>query len=153
MTRKDAIRINHQESVLLSLGFTPDEAEALRRISLTLSRWSEHECNGAIQRDGDNGDGAPYWYNTNTGRKMYRAPDRERGAMKRLTAIVAARNVRAAEPVDDTEDCFLQRQEKRAVTAYIQGDPRGCSLYILRPGDVPDGQRADSYYSRGIAVY
>ena len=30
--------------------------------------------------------------------------------------------------------------------AYIQGDPRGCALHILWPGD-------DGYYTRGIAVY
>ena len=34
-----------------------------------------------------------------------------------------------------------------------QGDPRGCALYILRPGDVPAGEAADAYYSRGLAVY
>ena len=153
MTKSEALRYTHQENSLLSLGFTRDEAEALRRISMTLHRWFEHECNGAIQRDGDNGDGLPFWYNTHTGRKVGRVPDREAGAMKRLTAIVAARNVRAAEPADGSDDCFLQRQAKRAVTAYIQGDPRGCALYILRPGDVPDGERADCYYSRGISVY
>ena len=27
------------------------------------------------------------------------------------------------------------------------------SLYILRPGDVPDGAGVDGYYSRGVAVY
>ncbi len=36
---------------------------------------------------------------------------------------------------------------------YVQGDPRGCALYILRPGDVPEGAEVDRYYSRGIAVY
>ena len=39
------------------------------------------------------------------------------------------------------------------LTAYVQGDPRGCALYILRPHDVPEGESADGYYSRGIAVY
>jgi hypothetical protein len=37
--------------------------------------------------------------------------------------------------------------------AYVQGDPRGASLYIIRQGDVPEGQDVDSYYNRGIAVY
>jgi hypothetical protein len=35
---------------------------------------------------------------------------------------------------------------------YLQTDPRGASLYILRPGDVPAGEKAESYYSRGIVV-
>jgi hypothetical protein len=39
------------------------------------------------------------------------------------------------------------------VSAYIQPDPRGAALYILRPGDVPVGERADSYYSRGLCVH
>ncbi len=143
MTKQEAIRQTHQENALLSLGFTRDEAEALRRISMTLHRWAEHECNGAIQRDGENGDGDPFWYNTNTGRKFGRVPDRERGAMKRLERIVSERNKRAVLP--DTS--------KTAIGYYVQGDPRGCALYILRPGDVPEGKTADGYYSRGIAVY
>jgi hypothetical protein len=34
-----------------------------------------------------------------------------------------------------------------------EGDPRGAALFILRPGDVPEGEAAESYYSRGMAVY
>jgi hypothetical protein len=37
--------------------------------------------------------------------------------------------------------------------AYVQTDPRGASLYILRPGDVPEGADVDGYYSRGLPVY
>lgn len=36
---------------------------------------------------------------------------------------------------------------------YIQSDPRGASLYIIRPGDVPEGASVGGYYSRGICVY
>jgi hypothetical protein len=39
------------------------------------------------------------------------------------------------------------------LTAYVQTDPRGAALYVLRPGDVPDGADVSAYYSRGIAVY
>lgn len=113
-------------------GVSHDDATALRRISLTLRRWYEHECNGAIQRDGAAGDGAPYWHSTFDGRKICRAPDRERGALKRLAKIMSA---------------------YPDLTPYVQGDPRGCSLYILRPGDVPTGKDADAYYSRGVPVY
>jgi hypothetical protein len=119
-------------SQVTSTGISYDDAIALRRISMTLRRWSEHECNGAIQRDGISGDGAPYWHNTTTGRKICRAPDRERGALKRLEKIMSA---------------------YPDLKPYVQGDPRGCALYILRPNDVPTGKDADAYYSRGIPVY
>lgn len=113
-------------------GVSYDDARALRRISMTLRRWYEHECNGAIQRDGERGDGAPYWHSTYDGRRLYRAPDRERGAEKRLAAIMA---------------------RYPTLRPYLQTDPRGCSLYILRPGDVPEGRDPDACYSRGIPVY
>jgi len=117
---------------IASVGVAFEDAKTLRRISMTLRRWYEHECNGAIQRDGDRGDGLPFWHNTNTGRKICRAPDRERGALKRLEKIMA---------------CYPE------LKTFVQGDPRGCALYLLRPDDVPAGKDADAYYSRGIPVY
>lgn len=39
------------------------------------------------------------------------------------------------------------------ITYYLQTDPRGAALYILRPGDVPEGKDVDAYYNRGICVY
>jgi hypothetical protein len=121
----------------------------LRRISMTLHRWHEMECgdgndygswtiarghkaNGAFEYD-DNG--APYLeYHSHTanGATYTKIPDRERGALKRLATIMT---------------------RYPTLKAYVQGDPRGASLYILRPGDVPEGESANSYYSRGIAVY
>jgi hypothetical protein len=117
---------------LYAIGMNDDDARALRRISLTLRRWYEHECNGAIQRDGERGDGRPFWHSTFDGRKICRSPDRERGALKRMAALMA---------------------RYPALTPYVQGDPRGCAVYVLRPGDVPEGKDADAYYSRGIPVY
>lgn len=35
---------------------------------------------------------------------------------------------------------------------YHQGDPRGCALYLIRPGDVPEGEDVAAWYSRGIAI-
>lgn len=125
--------------VLTSLGISYDDAVSLRRISMTLHRWHELECgtdSGAIERDEKTG--VPYWYNANSRyiaandpRAYSRVPDREAGALKRLAAIMA---------------------RYPALSSYIQGDPRGAALYILRPGDVPAGQDAGSYYSRGIVV-
>ena len=134
MTRKEAYRQNHQAHELMALGFTGEEAEALRRISLTLHRWAEHECNGDIERDGDDGDGRPFRSHAAMGGKhlAYPVPDRERGALRRLASIMA---------------------KYPHLTAYHQGDPRGAALYILRPGDVPEGKHADAYYNRGVCVY
>lgn len=144
MTRKEAERQTRQADTLRELGFTREEAEALRRISLTLHRWAEHECNGTIERDEARGN-RPFWSNPDSGRH-YVAPvtDREAGALKRLKAIVEARNVRK-------RGTALHSSENLAF--YVQGDPRGAMLYILRPGDVPDGKDVASYYSRGIVVY
>jgi hypothetical protein len=109
------------------------DAEALRRISMTLHRWHELECgveNGGIDRDETTG--KCWWYSSYSGKRTHIVPDREAGANKRLAAIMA---------------------RYPTLQAYVQGDPRGAALYILRPGDVPAGESADAYYTRGIAVY
>ena len=131
MTKREVLRQYSQEQTLQSLGFTVIEAQTLRRISMTLHRWAEHECNGTIERD-ENHNNRPFWSNPGTGRHFV-APvaDREAGAMKRLRAIFA----------------------RHPLTYYIQGDPRGAALYIIRPGDVPDGADVGSCYSRGVAIY
>ena len=64
--------------------------------------------------------------------ERYPTPDRETGALKRLSVIMA---------------------RYPHLTHYIQGDPRGCALYILRMQDIIEELEADSYYNRGIAVY
>lgn len=117
---------------LTRAGIDYQDAVSLRRIAMTLHRWHEMECgvdNGCIERDEKTG--KAYWLNSHT---MRRSPvaDRERGAHKRLAAVMS---------------------RYPALRAYIQGDPRGASLYVLRPGDVPEGADVDSYYSRGLAVY
>lgn len=143
MTRKEAERLARQSVALQSIGFTSDEAEALRRISMTLRRWHELECgdgNGCIERDELTG--IPQWrYASDVGKYCGRQiPDRETGAKKRLAAILGRVNVQRAGKVGRLD-------------AYIQTDPRGAALYILRPGDVPAGADADAYYNRGICVY
>lgn len=117
---------------LVRTGIGTADAFALRRVAMTLHRWHELECGtdtGAVERDETTS--KTYWYNAMTGR---RSPcnDRETGALKRLAHIMA---------------------RYPALSYYVQGDPRGAAVYILRPGDVPEGANVDSYYSRGIAVY
>jgi hypothetical protein len=122
---------------LTRAGITLDDAMALRRISMTLHRWHELECgddSGCIER-GDNGEGKPFMvrWNAYTGKRMQWAiADRETGALRRLGVIMA---------------------RYPSLMAYVQGDPRGAALYILRPDDVPEGKDVDAYYSRGLAVY
>lgn len=140
MTKTEALRLAHQEKTLISLGFTADEAAKLRRISMTLQRWHELECgndNGSIERDETT---EKPFLRTSSGKRFLIA-DRETGALKRLAAIVRERNIRqpfAESPLLDT---------------YVQTDPRGAALYILRPNDVPEGKEPAAYYSRGICVY
>lgn len=162
MTKREAERQTHQENTLLQLGFTRDEAAALRRISMTLQRWFEYECGTgdgqttrSIERDGDDDDSKPFMrlqYPTRDGYVDRRWPiaDRETGARKRLEAIVNARNNRLR-VANATGDVLGPRTTD--LSTFIQGDPRGAALYILRPGDVPDGADVHGYYSRGICVY
>ena len=149
MTRKEAERLTHQQNVLMSLGFTRDEAEALRRISMTLRRWHEHECgdeNGCIERDEKTG--RPYWRWSGAKERIGQPmADREKGAHKRLAAILKARTLREYPPT------LCMTLPPKQVTAYIQTDPRGAALYIIRPGDVPEGKDAGAFYNRGICVY
>lgn len=152
---------------LMKAGISEDDARSVRRISMTLHRWHELECGDGNnhgswsiarghkpKRDGmgarlDGGpndetfihddDGKPYLehhhYLHGRGKDYVTystMPDRENGALKRLAAIMA---------------------RYPSLGFYVQGDPRGASLYILRPGDVPAGASVDSCYSRGVAVY
>jgi hypothetical protein len=150
MTKREAIRQTHQENVLLELGFTREEAEGLRRISVRLQHWYEKECginNGCIERDDETG--RPFWRNSISGRR-YPVADLERGAERRLKAIIDARNHRAR--VENATGDVLGPTTTN-LHSYLQTDPRGSALYILRPCDVPAGADASSYYSRGICVY
>jgi hypothetical protein len=122
---------------LTERGFSFDEANTLRKIELTLSRWSELTCgNGndyaswAIERDEETE--IPYMvtYPHIGETRRHKIADREKGALKRLNKIMA------------NHPDFV---------SYYQGDPRGCSLYIIRKSDL-NGQDINSVYTRGIAV-
>jgi hypothetical protein len=131
MTKREALELTHQENRLMALGISREDAEALRRISMTLRRWFELECgmdNGCIERDDETG--KAFWLNSYTMRRSPMA-DRETGARKRLAAIIA---------------------RYPGLTAYVQGDPRGCSLYILTAEQLASEHGIDSIYTRGVAV-
>ena len=119
---------------LKKAGITEKDAFALRRIAMTLQRWHELECGDehglAIEQDEKSGK----WkmYRPDQSGKGWTIPDREKGAKKRLGAIMA---------------------RYPALIAYVQGDPRGPALYILPASYVPKGLSIESYYTHGIAVY
>lgn len=144
MNRDTHEMLNRLERV----GISSEDAFALRRISMTLQRWHELECgdsngyvsycvvrgkqvNGDFEYD-DKGDAYMESSGTSGPNRYRRIPDREKGAKKRLDAIMA---------------------RYPGLSAYIQGDPRGAALWILREGDVPAGEDVNGYYTRGIAVY
>lgn len=136
MTLREAMDIADQKRRLIMIGISYDDADALRRISMTLRRWFEHECNGVIERDETTN--RVYWRNVNhtyldphDPRATWRIADRETGARKRLATIMA---------------------RYPELTAYVQGDPRGCSLYILTAEQIDGRTAVDAIYTRGVAV-
>jgi hypothetical protein len=106
---------------------------------MTLHRWHELECGDgndrgtswSLERDEETGKPimVTHYYDGRTSRSSY--PDKEKGALRRIAEVLKG---------------------KEGFSFYQQGDPRGCALYVIRPGDVPQGEMVDCYYSRGIAV-
>lgn len=161
---------------ITALGFTFEESQQLRRISMTLSKWAEAECNGDIERDEKTGKAFRVFrthpsvcynhseYSGIVKEHRHAVADREAGALKRLKAIILARNTRECMPGDTLN----------LVTPYHQSDPRGCALYLVKASDLPastdDEMRRHSgewplkseetrlqwklscYYTRGLAV-
>lgn len=134
MNRKQE-RIAFVYNRLTSLGFDYAEASQLIRIERTLHRWHEAECGndcGHIERD--EATEKPYLVRQNPhSNKAYRIPipDREKGALKRLSAIM---------------------EKHPDLIPYQQGDPRGCALYILNKDQLRQGEDINAVYSRGLAV-
>jgi hypothetical protein len=125
MNRKEADRLARQESNLMSLGFTLEEARQLRRISIALRHWAERESNENIVTNID----GTAWING------YRIPNREAGAIRRLKSIL--------NPV------------AHRLTYYHQTDPRGCALYIVRHSKLRDARKTldDCHSQIGLSVY
>lgn len=120
---------------LVRIGVDVHDAVDLRRIAMTLHRWSELECgdaNGnAVERDDATGKPFMTYDRGNGPRGRYPVADREKGALKRLNAI-------------------MLRYPK--LVEYVQGDPRGAPLYICTKEQIGTAD-IDSVYNRGVAVY
>lgn len=145
MNKKQAARFVWLSNALGGLGMSDTEINILMRAERTLHRWAELECGDgndhgswSIERGEDgSGEGKPFMvhhhymhgrgkdYTTRTA-----IADREAGALRRVKEIC----------------------ERHGVTFYHQTDPRGCALYIIRPGDVREGQTVDSCYNNGLAI-
>lgn len=110
MTKRQAENYARLRLVMLDqLGVEPHDFEHLLRIQMALHRWSERECNGEVETDDESGDAfrVDRGYGMKTLR--YKVANRERGALKRLAAIMA---------------------KYPKLGAYHQSDPRGCALYV-----------------------
>ena len=104
---------------------TTEQANVLRRASLTLSKWAELECGDgndhgswAIERD-ENGEGAPFMvhhhYLHGKGKDYTtrrRIPDRERGALARVAKLCAELRLN-----------FYHQTDPRGVALYVSGEP------------------------------
>lgn len=142
MNRKQTERYGRLVLELSKYGFDLREIDTLIRAEKALTRWSTLECGDgnnygswAIERDETTG--KPYMvhhhylhgrgkdYTTRTA-----IPNKEASTLARIDKIVKA----------------------HSLTYYHQGDPRGCSLYIIRPGDIRDGQKVDACYNHGLAI-
>ena len=125
---------------LKAAGISEPDALTLRRISMTLQRWHELECGIGddatyyIERETDDEFSPPHMKRSDhTGlHDLGRIPDREKGALTRLSVLMA---------------------KYPRKLAYVQTDPRGAALYVLNKRDVKRGEDVSAIYSCGIAVY
>jgi len=128
--RSDTLEIlNRLQARGISLSF--DEVNTLRRAEIVLQRWAEGECGDSndyssrcIVRDDE---GKPYMevipHQSNAKARRWRIPDREAGALRRVSAICKA----------------------HGLYFFHQTDPRGCALYVSNE------PLTDSDYSRGVS--
>lgn len=131
MSFKEKQRISIQADRLAYLGITWDEAESLRRASMTLQRWGEMECNHDVQRDEKTGKvWVRFCRDNGTMTFPLQVRDRETGALKRCKAIADA----------------------HGLVFYHQSDPRGAQVYIGKADDLR-GMPIDQAYNRLVCVY
>lgn len=120
MNKHERERMIRIYDTLASYGFDRDEQDKLARIDGTLHAWYERECGdehgNAIERDETTG--KPFLTFDRPSGQRGRIPiaDREKGALKRLAAIM---------------------ERHPDYRAYVQGDPRGPAVRIFRLADIP----------------
>jgi hypothetical protein len=135
-----ADRIARFYRVFSELGFSFDETETLRKAEMTLHRWHELECGNSndygmsycLTRDERTGKPIMEYHHQDGRTSRLAHPDKETGALRRIAEVL--------------------KGKKNIAGYYQQTDPRGCALYIIRKGDIPEGEHVECYYTRGIAV-
>jgi len=152
---------------LTALGVSNDDAWALRRISMTLHRWHELEC-------GDSNDYASWCIvrGHKPKREFYRDPESQAPMWRDVGEFVHddngkpylerhihTENKPRYEPLADRETGALKRLNRimakyPALGSYVQGDPRGASVYVVDYATVPQFNHSpDTCYSQGVAVH
>lgn len=115
-------------AALAKLGITAYDITALRRIAGKLHRWAEREANGEVCVEDD---GKAYAYNVRTGEMVCRTANQEGIAIARLRLVM---------------------ESYPELAAYVQGDPRGCPLYVYRRADLVGRDIETCYPSVGVPV-
>jgi hypothetical protein len=132
MTKRELEQRQRTYAALAEIGVSYEQAETLRRASMTLHRWAELECGDSNDYAGwsierDEKTNVPYLVTyPHTGKSRRRkVADREGGALKRITAIL----------------------KPLGLHFYHQTDPLGCALYVSK-----EPLTDQNYSSRGIAI-
>ena len=121
-------------------GFTHDETSALLKAERALRKWGELECG-----TGD-GNRSVHIFRDESGKPFYSVQFYAGGQWRERI-----------QPRRDTEKAALAKVDaimarKTGFRTYHQTDPRGCALYIIRPGDIEAGENVHALYNRGIAL-
>lgn len=131
-TESKTLRTLRLAQSLAHFKLSPDDIAKLLRIEEKLRRWHELRCGidaGHVEEIGSEGSGK--WEFVN--RHGHRSPIRDAGkqARKALNAFTA---------------------ENPDLIFYVQADPRGCALYLLKKSQVDSGEDVNAVYNRGVAI-
>jgi len=121
-------------------GFTYDETTALLKAERALRKWGELACGTGV------GNRSVHVFRDESGKPFYRVQYFHAGKWRE-----------SIQPKRDTEKLALAKVDaimanKPGFRAYHQTDPRGCALYVMRPGDIEPGENVHALYNRGIAL-
>ena len=126
---------------MTNLGFSREETKSLLKAERALTHWAGLECGIS-----DCNRSISVFRDEETGKPFYRIEYRVGNEWKTRT-----------QPKRDTEKAALQTvarilESKPGFSAYHQTDPRGVSLYLIRPGDIKAGEDVARLYNRGLAM-
>jgi len=140
LSRQDEL-IRRCDFAQRDLGLTCTDYKRLARLNKFIKYWVEEECNGTIQwaEDKEFKPTYPYRYNPDTGeRDLKPIQDRYSEYLKECKSILEKYNPNKLED---------------SLKLYIQGDPRGCHVWIYKASDDPEGRVDCIYNSIGTACY